>query len=146
MFSKEESSQLRELFWISFGKSFPRKWMLYNTQIKGFNFKFVANHKQAMVCLDIESYDKGKNELLFVQLLELKNIIVEEYVPAVIFDANYMLDSGKEIHRVYVKLEEKFNIHNKNTWKNAYDFFNKNMSQFEQFYEDFEDFIKQVIY
>ena len=146
MFSKEESSQLRKLFWTSFGKSFPRKWVLYNTQIKGFSFKFVADQKQAMVCLDIESYDKAKNELLFEQIVELKNILTEEYLPDVVFDANYMLDNGKEIHRIYVKLDHKFNIHDKNTWQKAYEFFNSTMHQFELFYEDFEDFIKQVIY
>ncbi len=146
MFSKEESSQLRKLFWTSFGKSFPRKWVLYNTQIKGFSFKFVADQKQAMVCLDIESYDQGKNELLFEQVLELKNLLIEDYLPQVVFDANYTLENGKQIHRIYVELEDTFNIHDKNTWQKAYVFFNKNMHQFEEFYEDFEDFIKQVIY
>jgi len=146
MFSKEESTQLRKLFWTSFGKSFPRKWILYNTQIKGFSFKFVADKKQAMVCLDIESYDKAKNELLFEQLLELKSILLEEYLPEAIFDENYTLENGKTIHRIYAKHQQKFNIHDKNTWSNAFAFFNKNMHQFEKFYEDFEDFIKQVIY
>jgi len=42
MFSKEEAAQLRKDFWIAFGKSFPRKWLKYNTQIKGFSFNFVA--------------------------------------------------------------------------------------------------------
>lgn len=146
MFSKDESAQLRKLFWTSYGKSFPRKWVLYNTQIKGFSFKFVANKKQAMVCLDIESYDKAKNELLFEQLLELKSILLEEYLPEVIFDENYTLESGKTIHRIYVNHQQKFNIHDKNTWSDAFSFFNENMHQLEEFYEDFEDFIKQVIY
>ena len=34
MYSKEESSKLREEFWTSFGKSFPRKWILYRTGVK----------------------------------------------------------------------------------------------------------------
>lgn len=146
MFSKEESAQLRKQFWTSFGKSFPRKWVLYNTQIKDFSFKFVADKKQAMVCLDIESFDKGKNQLLFEQLLDLKTILHEEYLPEAIFDDNYTLENGKTIYRVYVKHQDRFNIHDKNTWQKAYDFFNETMPQFEQFYEDFEDFIKQVIY
>ena len=146
MFSKSESAQLRELFWTSFGKSFPRKWVLYNTQIKGFSFKFVANQKQAMVCLDIESNDQVKNELLFEQILELKNLLIEDYLPKIIFDNNYLLENGKSIHRIYVIHEESFNIHNKNTWLKTYEFFNTNMDKLETFYEDFEDFIKQVIY
>ena len=39
-----------------------------------------------------------------------------------------------------------FNIHDKNTWQGAYEFFNEAMHQFEEFYEDFEDFIKRAIY
>ena len=146
MFSKDESAILRKLFWTSFGKSFPRKWILYNTQIKDFSFKFVADKKQAMVCLDIESYDKGKNKLLFDQILELKRNLVEDYLPDVIFDELYLLENGKIIHRIYVKYNREFNIHNKDTWQGAYLFFNEAMNQFELFYEDFEDFIKQAIY
>ena len=146
MFSKEESAKLRKEFWTSFGKSFPRKWILYNTQIKDFSFKFVANHKQAMVCLDIESYDKVKNQLLFDQILELKSILTEDYLPDVIFDELYVLENGKIIHRIYVKYNGEFNIHNKNNWHGAYLFFNEAMYQFEEFYENFEDFIKQAIY
>ena len=146
MFSKEESSQLRKEFWTSFGKSFPRKWVLYKTKIKDFGFKFVADKKQALVCLDIESFDRTKNELLFDQVLELKNILTEDYLPDIIFDELYVLETGKIIHRVYVKYNGEFNIHNKNTWQNVYYFFNEAMHQFEEFYEDYEDFIKRAIY
>jgi len=146
MFSKEESAQLRKEFWTSFGKSFPRKWVLYKTKIKDFGFKFVADKKQALVCLDIESFDRTKNELLFDQVLELKNILTDDYLPDVIFDELYVLESGKIIHRVYVKYNGEFNIHNKNTWQNVYYFFNEAMHQFEEFYEDYEDFIKRAIY
>ncbi len=146
MYSKEEAASLRKEFWTSFGKSFPRKWVFYNTKIKGFSFKFVADKKQALVCLDIASFDKIKNELLFEQILEVKHLLVEEYLPDVIFDELYPLDNGKLIHRIYVKYNGNFNIYNKNTWQNVYVFFNEAMSQFEEFYEDYEDFIKRAIY
>jgi len=146
MFNREEAAQLRTAFWTSFGKSFPRKWVLYNTQIKDFSFKFVADKNKALVCLDIESFDKNKNQLLFDQIFALKSILAEEYLSDVIFDDAYMLENGKVIHRVYVKHQEKFNIHDKNTWRMAYEFFNKTMNQFELFYENYEDFIKQAVY
>ena len=146
MFSKEESLQLRKEFWTSFGKSFPRKWVLYHTKIKDFSFKFVADKKQALVCLDIESTYKSKNELLFDQLLELKTILTEDYLPDVIFDELYLLDNGKMIHRIYVPYKGDFNIHDKNTWQNVFLFFKEAMHQFEEFYENYEDFIKQAIY
>jgi len=146
MFSKQESALLRKEFWTSFGKSFPRKWLLYNTKIKDFSFKFVADKKQALVCLDIESFDRAKNELLFGQVYELKSNLTEDYLPDVIFDELYLLENGKIIHRIYVKYNGEFNIHDKNTWQGVYYFFNEAMHQFEEFYEDFEDFIKRAIY
>ena len=146
MFSKEESAQLRKEFWTSFGKSFPRKWLLYNTQIKDFSFKFVADKNKALVCLDIESFDKNKNQLLFDQILALKSILIEDFLPEIIFDDSYTLENGKIIHRIYVEHLEAFNIHDKNTWGNAYTFFNVAMNQFELFFEDYEDFIKQAVF
>jgi hypothetical protein len=145
MFSKEEASQLRKDFWIAFGKSFPRKWIKYNTQIKGFSFKFVAERKHAMVALDIEHSDQIHNELLFEQLHSLKSILTQEYLSEVIFDKQYELDSGKIIHRVYVNYPKKFSIYNKNSWQECFAFFVKSMEQFELFFYEYEDYIKQAI-
>jgi hypothetical protein len=145
MFSKEEAAQLRKEFWTSFGKSFPRKWLLYNTRIKGFSFKFVADRKKAMVCLDIEHPDAIANELLYEQLISLKTIMTSDYVPEVIFDDAYTLDNGKVIHRLYVEHPKKFSIYNKNSWRDCYEFFVETMPQFELFFYEFEDFIKQAI-
>ena len=145
MFSREESALLRKEFWTSFGKSFPKKWLLYNTKIKGFRFKFVADRKQALVCLDIEHPEEIYNELLYNQLLSLKNILLSEYLPDAIFDESYELESGKIICRIYVKHQKKFSIHNKNTWRDCYEFFTATMPKFEQFFYEYEDFIKQAI-
>ena len=122
MFSREESAQIRQEFWTSFGKSFPRKWLLYNTKIKGFSFKFVADRKKAHVCLDIENTDEVFNELIYDQLLSLKTILTDEYLPEIIYDDTYELENGKMIRRVYVNHEQKFSIHNKNTWRDCYEF------------------------
>ncbi|WP_296636896.1 DUF4268 domain-containing protein [Polaribacter sp.] len=144
MFSKEEAAQLRKLFWTSFGKSFPRKWLLYNTKIKGFAFKFVADRKKAMVCLDIEHPEAIANELLFDQLLSLKTLLENE-MPDVIFDNSYELESGKQIHRIYVPFQQRFSIYNKNTWRDCYEFYVNEMSKFELFFYEYEDFIKQAL-
>jgi len=145
MFSKEESTQLRKEFWTSFGKSFPRKWLLYNTKIKGLAFKFQADRKKALVCLDFEHPDEIANELLYDQLLSLRKILETEHLPEVIYDETFELDNGKLIRRIYVPFEKKFSIHNKNTWRDCYEFFVETMNEFELFFYEFEDFIKQAI-
>ena len=145
MFSKEEAAQIRKDFWIAFGKSFPRKWIKYNTQIKGFSFKFVAERKQALVVLDIEHPDEINNQLLFEQLQSLKTILENEFLPEIIFDDTYQLESGKIIHRIYVEFPEKFSIYNKNSWRNCFEFFVEKMEQFELFFYGYEDYIKQAV-
>ena len=141
MFSKEESRLLREQFWISFVKSFPRKWILYNTNIKGFSFKFYFDTKKALVTLDLE--DDLENRITYWEKLQsLKNILTRDYLPEVIFEEAYFLENGKEISRIYVSLEQKVSIHNKNSWQEVMVFFDETMSLFESFFEDYQDFIK----
>ena len=141
MFSKEESRILRETFWISFGKSFPRKWILYDTKLKGFSFKFHFDTKTALVALDLE--DDLENRITYWDKLQsLKTILTEEYLPEVIFAEEYFLENGKEISRIYVPLSQKVSIHNKNSWRGVMEFFNQKMTLFEAFFEDYRDFIE----
>jgi hypothetical protein len=144
MFSKEESEKLRKEFWTSFGKSFPRKWLLYNTKIKGVAFKFQANRKNACVCLDFESPDEVANLLYYDQLLSLKTILTSEHLPKVVFDDEYILSNDKMIQRIYVPFEEKFSIYNKNTWRACFEFFVETMDEFEIFYYEYEEVIKNI--
>ncbi|MCG1037411.1 DUF4268 domain-containing protein [Polaribacter sargassicola] len=143
MFSKEEAALLRKEFWTSFGKSFPRKWLLYNTKIKGFSFKFVGERKQAMVCLDIENPDELVNLLYYDQMLSLKTLLEAE-LPEVIFDDDYLLESGKSIHRIYVPFDKKFSIYNKNSWRDCFEFYVETMEKFELFFYEYEDVIKNI--
>ncbi|MEC3908575.1 DUF4268 domain-containing protein [Tamlana sp. 2201CG12-4] len=141
MFSKEESKRLRQEFWICFGKSFPRKWLLYNTKLKGLSFKFYFDNKKALVALDLE--DDLENRIKYWEkLLALKSILLEEYLPEAIFEEEYFLENHKEISRVYVPLEQKVSIHNKNSWRNVMEFFNEKMALFEAFFEEYKDIIE----
>ena len=141
MFSKEESRQLRAEFWTSFGKSFPRKWILYNTKIRGLSFKFYFDTKKAFVSLDLE--DDLENRINYWEKLQsLKSILLDEYLPKAIFKEEFYLDNGKEISRIYVPLELKVSIHNKNTWRDTMEFFNMHMNLFEAFFEEYKDIIK----
>lgn len=141
MFSREESKKLREEFWISFGKSFPRKWILYNTKIKDFSFKFYFDTKKAMVVLDIEDEDLEQRIKYYERLQSLQSLLKEDYLPEVIYEDIYFLENGKEISRIYVVLEG-VSIHNKNTWRETMEFLNEHMQKFEEFYWEYEDVIK----
>ena len=141
MFSKEESRLIRQEFWTSFGKSFPRKWLLYNTKIKGLSFKFHFDTKKALVALDLED-DLDNRINCWEKLVALKSILRDKYLPNAIFEEEYYLDNGKEISRIYVLLEQKASIHNKNTWQQTMEFFNNKMLLFEAFFDEYKDIIK----
>ncbi|MFB9057154.1 DUF4268 domain-containing protein [Mariniflexile ostreae] len=141
MFSKEESRRLRQEFWTSFGKSFPRKWILYDTKLKGFSFKFHFDNKTALVALDLE--DDLENRIKYWGKLQgLKTILLNDYLPDAHFEEEYFLDNEKEISRIYVPLNQKVSIHNKNSWRDVMEFFNEKMNMFEVFFEDYRDFIE----
>ena len=141
MFSKEESRLLREEFWTSFGKSFPRKWVLYDTKLKGLSFKFHFDTRSALIALDLED-DLEHRIKYWEKLLALKSILLNEYLPEAIFEEEYFLDNEKEISRVYLPLEQKVSIHNKNSWREVMVFFNENMSLFEAFFEEYKEVIE----
>ncbi|MEO9891227.1 DUF4268 domain-containing protein [Aurantibacter sp.] len=140
MFSKEESKKLRQDFWIAFGKSYPRKWILYNTKIKGLLFKFDFDVKKARVSMDIDTVDLEKRITLWEKLISLKSIITDEYWPEAIFDDSYFLENGKEISKVYLELNN-VSIHNKNTWQETMQFLDKNMKLLEDFFLEYKDII-----
>ena len=141
MFSKEESRILRQEFWTSFGKSFPRKWILYDTKLKGLSLKFHFDTKRALVALDLE--DDLENRIAYWEKLQsLKSILKDDFLPDAIYEEEYFLENEKEISRIYVPLEQKVSIHNKNTWRDVMVFFNQKMSLFEAFFETYKDIIE----
>ena len=140
MFSKEESRKIRQEFWISFGKSYPRKWILYNTKIKGLSFKFYFDTKKALVALDLET-DLENRIRIWGKLMALQSIVKSDYFPEVLFEEEYILENGKEISRIYVELNKNVSIHNKDTWLNTMQFFYETMTKFELFFVAYKDLI-----
>ena len=140
MFSKEESRILREEFWIAFGKSFPRKWLLYKTGIKEISLKFHFDLKQAIVSLDVDG-DLEQRIRIWEKLVSLKWILLDEYLPDANFEDGYFLKNGKEISRIYIE-KEGVSIHNKNTWQETMVFFYEKMSRFEDFFKAYEDILE----
>ena len=140
MFNQEDSKKIREDFWIFFGKRHPRKWMLYNTGIKDVVLKFSFDTKKALVSIDAVSNDPILRGYYYEKLESLKKLLLDEVSLKLIFDAHYTLDSGKTVSRVYL-VKEGVSIHNKNSWPEVFEFFNKNMDTLETFFIDYKDFI-----
>ena len=142
MFSKQEAQQLKKDFWIAFGKSFPRKWLLYDTKIKDFSLKFYADNKKAEVSIDIEMRDELFRSAYYEKIWSLEEMLKEE-VGEIQKDEFFTLENGKVISRIRVK-KDNVSVFNKNTWQEIFQFFVEKMDGFERFYYEYEDFIKDV--
>jgi hypothetical protein len=143
MYSKEETQKLKREFWVAFADRYPRKWLLYDTKIKDFSFKFYVDNKKAQVVIDIEHRNDEKRIAYFEKLGALKNILEEEFVPELVFEKNFVLENGKVISRIWV---EKLNVSvsSRNYWDEIFAFFNEKMNALELFYLEYDDFIKDI--
>ena len=143
MYSKEESQRIKREFWVAFAEKYPRKWVLYDTKIKDFSFKFFVDNKKAQVFIDIEPRSEEKRIAYFEKIEALKNILEEEFIKDLVFEKNYTLDSGKTISRIWIE-KNGVGFSNRNNWDTIFDFFFEKMNALEMFYLEYDEFIKDV--
>lgn len=143
MFSKEEAQQIKKEFWTAFAEAYPRKWLLYDTKIKDFTFKFHVDNKKAQVLIDIEPKDEEKRKIYYEKIESLKTILLEEYLEDAIFERNFYLETGKCISKIWVE-KTGISLFNKASWDEIFDFFNEKMDSFERFFYEYEDYIRDL--
>nr|WP_288833110.1 DUF4268 domain-containing protein [uncultured Flavobacterium sp.] len=143
MYSKEETQKLKREFWVTFAEKYPRKWMLYDTKIKDFSFKFYVDNKKAQVLIDIEPRNNEKRIAYFEKLEALKNILEEEFIADLVFEKDYVLENGKTISRIWVE-KTGVGFSNRNYWDTIFDFYNEKMDALERFYLEYDEFIKDI--
>ena len=143
MYSREETQRLKRDFWIAFAEKYPRKWVLYDTKIKDFSFKFYVDNKKAQVLIDIEPRN-GDNRIAYFEKLEaLKNILEEEFIKDLVFEKKFVLENGKTISRIWVE-KLGISVNNKQYWDEIFDFLNEKMHALELFFLEYDEFIKAI--
>ena len=142
MFSKKEAQLLTTEFWTAFGKSFPKKWILYDTKIKDFSFKFYADPKMAKVSLDLEMKDETLRLAYLDKIKSLENFL-KENIGEYFIEEEFQLENGKIISRIWVE-KSNVSVYNKNTWREIFTFFVEKMEGFESVFLEFEDYIKDI--
>ena len=143
MYSKAEMQQLKRDFWIAFAEAYPRKWILYDTKIKDFSFKFHADGKEQAVMLDIEHRDPEKRHAYFDKVVTLREILETEFLPELDYIRDHTLDTGKVISRIWVR-QYGLSVGNREHWPPIFAFFAAKMSGFEAFFADYGDYISDI--
>ena len=143
MYSKEENQRLKREFWIAFAEKYPRKWILYDTKIKDFSFKFYVENTKAQVLIDIEHRNEDKRLQYFEKMEAFQSILEAEYISGLVFEKNFTLDSGKTISRIWVE-KSQVSVSNRKYWDVIFDFFFEKMNALEMFYLEYEAIIKDI--
>jgi hypothetical protein len=143
MYSREETQRLKRDFWIAFAEKHPRKWVLYDTKIKDFSFKFYVDNKKAQVLIDIEPRNEDSRIAYFEKLEALKNILEEEFIKDLVFEKNFVLENGKIISRIWVE-KLGISVSYKQYWDEIFDFLNEKMHALEMFFLEYDEFIKAI--
>lgn len=143
MYSREETQKLKREFWVAFAEKYPRKWMLYDTKIKDFSFKFYVDNKKAQVLIDIEHRNEIKRIQYFEKLESLKSILQDEFIRDLVYERDYYLENGKTISRIWIQKDD-VSVSNRKYWDTIFDFFNQKMDALELFFADYGDYIKDI--
>jgi Domain of unknown function (DUF4268) len=142
MYSKDESSQIRQAFWTTFGQYISPQlsadglkvnWVNYKTGIKHLYFKMDADKRSATIEILIVHPDAGIQELFFEQFAELramlKSYLDEEWEWAL----HNMDENGKTISRIYKQLND-VSIYNRNDWPQLISFFKPRIIALDEFW------------
>ena len=143
MYSKEETQRLKREFWVNFAEKYPRKWVLYDTKIKDFSFKFYVDNKKAQVLIDIEHRIDDKRKIYFEKLESLRSILEDDFVKDLVFEKNFVLEYGKTISRIWVE-KTGVSVSNRKYWDEIFEFFNEKMLAVEMFYLEYGDYIRDL--
>ena len=87
MYSRQEASLLRQEFWTAFGQYMlpvqsaegeKVNWINYKTGEKFISFRMDADHKQALISIEMNHKDEGIRSLHFEQFRQFRKLLESE--------------------------------------------------------------------
>lgn len=144
MYSKDEASQLKQLFWTAFGQYIAPQlsadrlkvnWVNYKTGIKHLYFRMEADKRSASISIDITHPDAGIQELFFEQFKELKNLLHSSLQEDWDWQLHSADENGKTISRIFKQIDS-VSIFNKSDWALLISFFKPRIIALDEFWSD----------
>jgi hypothetical protein len=143
MFTREQSSRIRQEFWTVFGKymspilsaeGLKVNWVNYHTSIKDIYFRMDAGPGSAMISISLEHNDAGIRALYFEQFEAFKLILHETLEEEWLWQQDVSVNN-KVISRVYTELAD-VSIFNKDHWPDLISFFKPRIIALDNFWEN----------
>lgn len=149
MYSKEEKKQLITDFWRSFGvyirthrsdKQLGNLDLFRKTGIKGVELKFDLSPQSVMVTIEINLRSEEGRLVMYERLYQYRIILEQNFSGGLIWDSQYVRESGQVVCRIYSRLDS-VNFHNRDNWTEIFAFMATNGAQLRQNLMDIKDLI-----
>ena len=144
MYKRDELKQLKTDFWNGFAdycNTIPRlaqrkqKFMLYNTRLKGTELKFDVQRYDVSIVLEINHIDYERRIELFEHFKACRLLFEESFGDMeVVYEPFYVLETGKEVCRIYVSMKQDVDFHRRDDWQIFYIFMARNMMKLERIF------------
>lgn len=143
MYTREESSMIKQEFWTIFGKylspipsaeGLKINWVNYRTGIKDVYFRMETLNDSASISISIEHNDAGIRELFFEQFVELK-LMLEGSLGEEWTWENDVFVNGRNISRI-IKVLPGTSVLNKDQWPELISFFKPRIIALDSFWEN----------
>ena len=144
MYSKKETSQLRQEFWTAFGyymspvlsaEGEKINWVNYRTGEKDIFFRMNADNKLASIGIEITHKDAGLRAFYFEQFIQIKSALRESLREDWTWIPQVQNEYGKMISFIFTTLENK-SILERSDWPELITFFKPRIIALNQFWID----------
>ncbi len=153
MFSKEERKIINTTFWGNVKKALNKipdaegkfiQWLNYPLKIKDVFLRLTVDNQRAVISLDIQSSDEGVRALIWEQLEELRKAMESDVTYPAVWDKNAANNAGQNISQIRWELDNVSLYESKDEDK-IINFFSTTLKQFDAFYAEFGDVLKNLV-
>lgn len=153
MFSKEERKIINTTFWGNVKKALNKipdaegrfiQWLNYPLKLKDGFLRLTVDNQKAVISLDIQSSDEGVRALIWEQLEELRKVMESEVTYPAVWDKNAVNNAGQNISQIRWELDNVSLYESKDEDK-IINFFSTTLKQFDAFYSEFGDVLKNLV-
>lgn len=142
MYTKQEASRLREMFWTTFGQYMRPilsadgekvNWVNYKTGIQGIYFKMEADNKAASIAIVLSHANTHVRLSQYEQLLRLKNILRKSMDENWTWQQEVEDEHGRPISKIWMEINQ-VNIYNNADWPRLISFFKPRIVALDNFW------------
>ncbi len=144
MFSKQETSYLKQQFWTSFGQYMAPvpsaegvkiNWINYKTGIKDIHFKMQADNTTATISITITHADTSKQTELYKRFMQVKILLQDTLQEAWHWNLHVPDENNKVVSNIYTSLTG-VNIFKKDDWPAIISFFKVRIIALDVFWNE----------